>query len=148
GTDVANPRAAQAKLLQAAVPDRRGQVHMAVSALDIAMWDALGQITGKPLHALLGGALRDRVRAYASGPLLPADGDRYGGFEEEISRYVEDGFTAVKIRVGISHAADLRAIRQARAIVGDAALLMADMNESSTVKDAVRLAQQAVDANL
>ncbi|MDQ2635218.1 MAG: mandelate racemase/muconate lactonizing enzyme family protein [Pseudomonadota bacterium] len=148
GADVSNPRAAQAKLLQAAVPDRRGQVHMAVSALDIAMWDALGQVTGKPLHALLGGALRDRVRAYASGPLLPADDDRYGGFEEEVTRYAESGFTAVKIRIGISLAQDLRAIGQARSILGDSALLMADLNESSTVRDAVNLAQQAVDANL
>jgi D-galactarolactone cycloisomerase len=148
GGDVSNPRAAQARLLQAAVPDRRGQVHMAVSALDIAMWDALGQMTGKPLHALLGGALRDHVRAYASGPLLPADGDRYGGFEDEIARYAEAGFTAVKIRIGISLAADLRAIKQARGILGDAALLMADLNESSTIRDSVRLAQEASDANL
>lgn len=148
GADVANPRAAQARMLQAAVPDRRGQVHMAASALDIAMWDALGQMTGQPMHALLGGALRDRVRAYASGPLLPADGDRYRGFEGEVARYVEDGFTAVKIRIGISLAADLRAIRQARGILGDASLLMADLNESSTVRDAVTLAQQAADSNL
>jgi D-galactarolactone cycloisomerase len=148
GADVANPRSAQARLLQAAVPDRRGQVHMAVSALDIAMWDALGQMNGQPLHALLGGAVRDRVRAYASGPLLPADGDRYHGFEREVARYAEDGFNAVKIRIGISLAADLRAIRQARRILGDAALLMADLNESSTVRDSVTLAQQAGDANL
>jgi D-galactarolactone cycloisomerase len=148
GADVANPRAAQARMLQAAVPDRRGQVHMAASALDIAMWDALGQMTGQPMYTLLGGALRDRVRAYASGPLLPADGDRYRGFEGEVARYVEDGFTAVKIRIGISLAADLRAIRQARAILGDASLLMADLNESSTVRDAVTLAQQAADSNL
>jgi D-galactarolactone cycloisomerase len=147
GADVANPRSAQSRLLRSAVPDRRGQVHMAVSALDIAMWDALGQMTGQPLHALLGGALRERVRAYASGPLLP-EGDRYRGFEQEVERYVEDGFNAIKIRIGISLAEDLRAIRQARGILGDAALLMADLNESSTVRDSVILAQQAADANL
>jgi D-galactarolactone cycloisomerase len=49
GGDVANPRSAQARLLRAAVPDCRGQVHVAVGALDIAMWDAPGQMTGQPL---------------------------------------------------------------------------------------------------
>ncbi len=148
GADVANPRSAHSRLMQAAVPDRRGQVHMAVSALDIAMWDALGQLTGRPLHALLGGAVRDRVRAYASGPLLPAGGDRYRGFEQEVARYAKDGFTAVKIRIGIGLEADLGAIRQARGILGDAALLMADLNESSTVRDSIRLADKAEAANL
>jgi D-galactarolactone cycloisomerase len=105
-------------------------------------------MTGQPLHALLGGAVRESVRGYASGPLLPADGDRYRGFEQEVARYVEDGFNAVKIRIGISLAADLRAIRQARGVVGNDALLMADLNESSTVRDSLILAQQAADANL
>jgi len=148
GADVANPRAAQARLLQAAIPDRRGQTHMAASALDIAMWDALGQLTGEPLHALMGGALRDSVRAYASGPLLNADGDRYAGFEDEIARYAQTGFQAVKIRIGASLEADLQAIGQARGILGETALLMADLNESSTVRDTVALVQRAGEANL
>lgn len=148
GAEIDNPRAAQARLLAAAVPDRRGQTHMAISAIDIAMWDALGQATGKPIHALLGGALRDRILAYASGPLLPAEGKRYAGFKNEVARYVEAGFQAAKIRIGISLGEDLRAIRQARSILGDNALLMADLNEASTVKDAVQLAHAAGDANL
>lgn len=36
----------------------------AFSAIDIALWDALGQSLGQPVHALLGGAIRDRVRVY------------------------------------------------------------------------------------
>ncbi|MHA6643680.1 mandelate racemase/muconate lactonizing enzyme family protein [Mesorhizobium sp. A623] len=148
GADISNPRAAQAKLLRAAVPDRRGQAHMAASAIDIAMWDALGQVTGKPIYELLGGALRDRVMTYASGPLLPEGADRYAGFEEEVARYAKEGFQAVKIRIGISSASDLRAIKQARSLLGEAALLMVDLNESSTVKDAVSLAHLAAAENL
>lgn len=148
GMDISNPRAAQARLLEAAVPDRRGQVHMAVSALDIALWDGFGRTAGQPIHALLGGALRDKIRTYASGPLMPAGADRYAGFEEAVSHYAETGFRAVKIRVGTDEAADLRAIRRARAIIGDDAMLMADLNEASTVRDAVSLAHQAADAKL
>jgi D-galactarolactone cycloisomerase len=148
GAEIDNPRAAQARLLEAAVPDRRGQTHMGVSAIDVAMWDTLGQATGKPIHVLLGGALRDRILAYASGPLLPAGENRYAGFEHEIGRYVEAGFRAVKIRTGISLSEDLSAIRRARSIVGDEALLMADLNEASTVRDAVQLAHAAGDARL
>ena len=148
GMDVTNPRAAQAAMLKAAIPDRRGQAHMAVSALDIAIWDAFGHVADAPIHALLGGALRDKIMAYASGPLLPAGDDRYAGFAAEVTRYRDAGFRAVKIRIGASAAEDLNAIRQARAILGDQALLMADLNESSTVKDAVALAHAASDADL
>lgn len=148
GADVTNPRAAQARMLKLAVPDRRGQAHMAVSAVDIAMWDAFGHVEGKPIHALLGGALRDRVLAYASGPLLSAGEDRYAGFAEEVSRYAETGFRAVKIRIGASLRDDLRVIREARSILGRDAFLMADLNESSTIRDAVTLAHEAGDADL
>lgn len=148
GADVTNPRAAQARMLDFAVPDRRGQVHMALSALDIAIWDAYGRTAGQPIHALLGGKLRDRVTAYASGPLLPAGTDRYAGFAEAVESYVEAGFRAVKIRIGTTLAEDVRSIRQARAIVGEDALLMVDMNESSTLHDAVALAHQVADVNL
>lgn len=148
GADATNPRAAQARMLKVAVPDRRGQAHMAVSAIDIAMWDVFGRIVGKPIHALLGGALRDKVMAYASGPLLPSGDDRYAGFSEEVSRYAQMGFRAVKIRIGVSLREDVRVIREARSILGQDAFLMADLNESSNIRDAVTLAHEAKDADL
>ncbi|MET3588429.1 D-galactarolactone cycloisomerase [Pseudorhizobium tarimense] len=135
-------------MLKVAVPDRRGQAHMAVSAVDIAAWDAFGHVVGRPIHALLGGAVRDKIMTYASGPLLPAGDDRYAGFADEITRYVQAGFQAVKIRIGASMREDLRVIREARAILGKEAFLMADLNESSNVRDAVLLAQAASDADL
>ncbi|GGD34126.1 mandelate racemase/muconate lactonizing enzyme family protein [Aureimonas glaciei] len=148
GDDVTNPRAAQAKLLQLVVPDRRGQAHMAVSALDLAFWDAYGRVAERPIHALLGGRLRDKVMAYASGPLLKVGADRYAGFADEIERYAAAGFRGVKIRIGIEARADAKAIRQARAILGEEALLMADLNESSTVRDSVSLMNAVADARL
>lgn len=148
GADVARPRAAQARMLALTVPDRRGQGHMAVSAIDIAFWDAWGRICGLPIHALLGGSLCDSVTAYASGPLLGAGEDRYAGFEKAVEGYAKAGFRAAKIRIGIDARRDADAVRQARSILGNDALLMADMNESSTVRDAVHLAHTVADARL
>ena len=39
----------------------------AVAAIEIACWDIVGKATGQPVHALLGGTVRDRVRVYANG---------------------------------------------------------------------------------
>ena len=49
---------------------RRGAAIHAISGVDIALWDIAGKAAGKPVHALLGGARRDRVKAYAS-TLMP-----------------------------------------------------------------------------
>lgn len=48
---------------------RGGPVTMsAISGVDIALWDIAGKATGLPVHALLGGACRDRVKMYRAGP--------------------------------------------------------------------------------
>jgi galactonate dehydratase len=45
-----------------------GQIHMsAVSAIEVACWDIMGKATGRPVHQLLGGRIRDRIRVYANG---------------------------------------------------------------------------------
>ena len=45
-----------------------GQIHRAaLAAIEIACWDILGKSVGKPVHALMGGRVRDRVRVYANG---------------------------------------------------------------------------------
>lgn len=57
---------------------RKGLVLHAISAVDLAIWDLHGQITGLPVHELIGGKIRDSVRVYATGP-DPAVAAR-GGF--------------------------------------------------------------------
>lgn len=47
---------------------RKGLVLHAISAVDLAIWDLHGQITGLPVHELIGGKIRDAVRVYATGP--------------------------------------------------------------------------------
>ena len=45
---------------------RRGVALHAISGIEIALWDIAGQAAGKPIHELLGGARRTKVKAYAS----------------------------------------------------------------------------------
>ncbi|TQJ92244.1 galactonate dehydratase [Streptomyces sp. SLBN-31] len=64
----------------------------AVAGLDQALWDIAGQAYGAPVHALLGGPVRDRVRVYAW-----VGGDEPSQLREQVSAQVEAGFTAVKM---------------------------------------------------
>ena len=147
GADVTEPGAALAPLFGFAAQDRRGLHHMAISALDIAIWDAFGRATGRPIHALLGGARRKSVTAYASGPLL-RPGNPYADLEGALASYVKQGFRAFKLRIGIDRVSDAAALRRAREIVGPEAMLMADMNEAGTVKEAQALLREVGDVNL
>jgi D-galactarolactone cycloisomerase len=148
GRDVTLPGASIGPLFEALGPDRRGINHMALSALDMAIWDAFGRSTGRPIHALLGGARRLKLPAYASGPLLPEGPDRYAGLDAALADYVARGFRAIKLRIGISLDEDLSALRKARAALGPSGLLMADLNESGNGKSALALATAAADLGL
>ncbi|GEC08223.1 galactonate dehydratase [Streptomyces spinoverrucosus] len=64
----------------------------AVAGLDQALWDIAGKTYGAPVHALLGGPVRDRVRVYAW-----VGGDEPTELTEQITAQVEAGFTAVKM---------------------------------------------------
>lgn len=75
---------------------RRGVAIHALSGLDIALWDIVGQATGKPIHTLLGGARRDRIKAYAS-TLMPETPDEARSI---VAAQREAGFDAVKLGWG------------------------------------------------
>ena len=75
---------------------RRGPAIHAMSGIDIALWDLLGKATGKPVHALLGGARRTQVRAYAS-TLMP---DTVEEAKAVAATQVEAGFTGLKLGWG------------------------------------------------
>jgi L-alanine-DL-glutamate epimerase-like enolase superfamily enzyme len=70
-----------------------GIVSFAISALDTAVWDLAGKVAGLPVHRLLGGKLRERVRACASVIL---DTLHLDALSEEFRDYRARGFTAVK----------------------------------------------------
>lgn len=74
---------------------RKGAALAAISGIDIACWDIIAKAAGQPLHALLGGKHRDKVRAYAS-TLFPEDPDDTVHMEQEAQQALDDGFTAIK----------------------------------------------------
>jgi L-rhamnonate dehydratase len=76
---------------------RRGIALHALSGIDIALWDIKGKAEGKPVYELLGGAKRDKVRAYAS-MLMP---DTPEETAERVGKLRADGFTAVKLGWGV-----------------------------------------------
>ena len=63
---------------------RRGLVMHAIGGIDLALWDLRGKIAGKPVHDLIGGAVRDRLPAY--GTIYPIERTAEG-----VSRQVEAG---------------------------------------------------------
>ncbi len=72
-----------------------GQIHMsAVSAIEVACWDIMGKAAGRPVHQLLGGRVRDSVRAYANGWYRTARSPE--GFAERAVATVALGYTALK----------------------------------------------------
>ncbi len=126
---------------------RRGAVVHAISGIDIALWDIAGQVAGQPIHALLGGARRDRVKAYASTlmPETPAEVERV--IDEQLSV----GFQAVKLGwgpLGQDAGRDLELVTAARAALGDDRDLMVDMGKGwADQPDAIALARQMADLN-
>lgn len=73
---------------------RAGQTLL--SGIEMALWDAFGQHAGQPIHALLGGALRQRLRLYANINRHVQDRSPKG-FARAAAQAVDEGFTAVKL---------------------------------------------------
>ena len=75
---------------------RAGEIAMsAIAVIEIACWDIMGQSLGKPVYQLLGGAVRDRIKAYANGwytvERTPHE------FNQAAKRVIEKGYRALKL---------------------------------------------------
>src|SRR5260221_2239458 len=111
----------------------QGLVGMAVSGLDMAYWDALGQIAGRPLAELLGGTPRP-IKAYDSYGVVDPVTD-----EKALRRSLEQGFHGIKIKGGDGDAAnDERMVKGVRALLGPDVALMIDFNQSLDPAEATR----------
>jgi L-alanine-DL-glutamate epimerase-like enolase superfamily enzyme len=131
---------------------RKGLVLEAISAIDIALWDIIGQAAGQPVFNLLGGRTRDRIRVYASRLYAHTDLDRLAA---EASALVRQGFTAMKQRfgygprdgiAGMRRNAEL--VRTVRDAVGADVALMADAYMGWDLPYAIRMIRMLEDANV
>jgi L-alanine-DL-glutamate epimerase-like enolase superfamily enzyme len=102
----------------------------AISAVDIALWDLRGKITGLPLHALLGSYRSGTVPAYASGGYY-VPGKTPDDLKKEMQSYKNMGFPAVKIKVGrVSTQEDVERIRACREVLEPKMPLYLDANNA------------------
>ncbi len=107
---------------------RKGAAIVAMSAVDVALWDIMGKATEKPIHKLLGGKGRESVRAYAS-TLFPDDPTNTDHMIEAAEEALDGGFTAIKFGwggFGQDHRHDDGLLGAARATLGPDVDLMVD----------------------
>jgi D-arabinonate dehydratase len=113
----------------------------AMSAIDIALWDLKGKAIGRPVWALLGGALRRRVPAYVTG-FYYRDGERPDDLVREAAMYLEHGYRTLKVKVGgLTPEADAERVGVIRKAVGKDVALMLDANQGWNLPTAVRAAE-------
>jgi mandelate racemase len=111
----------------------QGLVGMAVSGLDMAFWDVLGQAAGQPLATLLGGSPR-AIKAYDSYGAVDPIAD-----EKDLRRSLDQGFRGIKIKGGDGDLAnDERVVRAVRGLIGPDVALMLDFNQSLDPTEASR----------
>jgi L-rhamnonate dehydratase len=104
---------------------RRGVAIQAISAIDIALWDIMGKFYQQPIHILLGGKWRDKVRAYASTLFRPTP----QAMGEATKKYLDQGFTAIKFGWGVfgkDPNMDVRLVEAARQQMGSQNDLLVD----------------------
>ena len=139
GKDPAFPRRIRADLWKALeYQGVGGATQFAIAAVDIAVWDILGKSANLPVYKMLG-AFRDRLPVYSMcGWYYDNDGD-LSQFKRVISEAVEQGYRAVKIKVGRGGLdEDVRRIRLAQEVLGKDRRVMVDANQVFNRNDALR----------
>lgn len=139
GADAADPGAAMAGVDRYLYGN-----NAAKSAIEMALYDALGRATGKPLYELLGGRRRSRIAMLRMVGTGHVDSDI-----EEAKRSRALGFVAFKIKVGIAAPeADAKRTRAVCAALGGGVLVCADANQAWTPDEAVAYVQAVADTPL
>lgn len=116
---------------------RPGLCSMAISAIDVALWDLKARLLEVPLVALLG-TMRPAVPAYGSGGFTSYS---QGQLHEQLSRWVDEGMARVKMKIGREPGHDLERIRLARDAIGAETELYVDANGAYSRKQALAMAE-------
>lgn len=115
-----------------------GIASMAISAVDVALWDLKARLLQLPLVKLFG-AVRESVPIYGSGGFTSYSLDQ---LQRQLSGWVDAGISMVKMKVGRNPADDPLRVARARKAIGPHACLFVDANGAYTRKQALRLASQ------
>ena len=117
----------------------------AISAVDIALWDLQGKAVGRPIYQLLGGASRLKIPAYASGLFRRQRPDNTKALTDEAQGYVDAGFGAIKMKVGLGRHYDVTNVAAIRQAVGDQILFAVDANCGYDVGTAIDVGRRLAD---
>ncbi|GAC1331840.1 MAG: hypothetical protein NVSMB26_10650 [Beijerinckiaceae bacterium] len=109
---------------------------MALSGLDLALWDIRGKACRWPLYRLLGGASR-AIKAYAGGISLGYQ--EPSSLADEARAHVASGYRAVKLRVGDTPKRDIARVTAVREALGDDIEILVDANTSYCLDDVRRV---------
>jgi D-galactarolactone cycloisomerase len=116
----------------------KGVTISALSAIDIALWDIKGKALGLPVFKLLGGAYRNKARAYATGLYEPQNvPDVTRALVNEALGYKEEGFSGMKLKIGYGIEKDVGYVQAIREAIGDDIYLMVDANHAYNSSEAI-----------
>lgn len=138
---------------------RRGLVLTAIGGIDIALWDIIGKTCKQPVYKLCGG-YKEKILAYASGGYYKR-GKTVNELAEEVKEYVDNGFKAIKIKVGrnfdsplspvdlvpsdielVSFEEDIERVATVRKVIGKNILLMVDANNAWIPSQAIKMGKE------
>ena len=117
---------------------RPGIVSMAISAVDVALWDLKARLLDVPLVTLLG-KIRDQIPVYGSGGFTSYS---FQQLQDQLGGWAACGITKVKMKIGRNPAEDPARVRAAREAIGDKVELFVDANGAYTRKQALEKAEQ------
>jgi L-rhamnonate dehydratase len=142
GEDARNINRIWDAMYRASLPyGRKGLPVMAISAVDLALWDLLGRLRGEPVYNLIGGLTRDEITFYCTGP--DAGAIKAMGFWGAKVPLAHSPFDGEKGLVS-----NVEALRRHREAVGPGFPLMVDCYMSLTAQYAIRLAEACRDLDI
>ena len=134
-------------------PGGHGERSVAIGAVDMAVWDAVAKIEGKPLYRLLadryrGGKADGKVFVYAAGGYY-YPGKDHAKLQDEMRGYLDMGYSVVKMKIGaVPLQEDIARIEAVIKVLGDSSRLAVDANGRFDLKTAVEYAKAMRDYKL
>lgn len=123
--------------------DLKGALVIAISGIEMALWDIQGKALNKPVYRLIGGEYRNKIRAYASDLFW----EEPEVMAEKAGQYVKKGYSIVKTHIGRDLQGDIQRARAIRKAIGDDVGFMIDINCGYDRPTALAMAQRFTEFN-